>query len=106
MAMEKAPESRRWDRFIDLARNANVPERALRWYVRRIEQYCAAHKDLPLRQHGPETVTAFLQKAGRSSTLQEWQFRQLVHALQLLFRGVLRAPWADPFDWAYWMESF
>lgn len=105
MAMEKAPESRRWDRFIDLARDANVPERALRWYVRRIEQYCAAHEDLPLRQHGPETVTAFLQKAGRSSTLQEWQFRQLVHALQLLFRGVLRAPWADPFDWAYWMDG-
>jgi hypothetical protein len=29
MAMEKASESRRWDRFIHLARSASVPESAL-----------------------------------------------------------------------------
>jgi site-specific recombinase XerD len=82
MATEKASRSVRWDQFIDLARDADVPERALRWYVRRIEQYCAAYANLPLRQHSPETLTAFLHKAGRSPLLQAWQFRQLVHALQ------------------------
>jgi len=37
--------------------------------------------------------------------LQGWQFRQVVHALQLLFTGLVRPDWADAFDWRYWLES-
>ena len=36
--MEKAAEARFWDRYIQLARQEEVPEKALRWYVRRVEQ--------------------------------------------------------------------
>lgn len=43
--MEKAAETRFWDRYIQLARQEQVPERALRWYVRRVEQYIQAHTE-------------------------------------------------------------
>ncbi len=103
--MEKAAQSRFWDRFIDLARNASVPERALRWYVRRVEQYIDAHADLRLKQHGPVEVTGYLESIGRSQSLESWQFRQLVHALQLLFTDLLRLDWAVGFDWPFWLEA-
>lgn len=48
--MEKAAEARFWDRYIQLARQEEVPEKALRWYVRRVEQYIQAHTDKPLRK--------------------------------------------------------
>ena len=36
--MEKTAEARFWDRYIQLARQEEVPEKVLRWYVRRLEQ--------------------------------------------------------------------
>jgi hypothetical protein len=50
-------------------------------------------------------VTAYLEDAGSQSRLQRWQFRQLVHALQLFFTGVARSAWVTQFDWQYWLES-
>lgn len=103
--MEKAAETRFWDRFIQLARDTEVPEKALRWYVRRIEQYIQAHPDRPLRTHGPAEVRDYLLRTGRDGGLRGWQFRQVVHALQILFTGLVRAEWAGAFDWRYWLES-
>lgn len=103
--MENTAESRFWDRFIELARQEDVAEKALRWYVRRAEEYIHAHTDKPLRTHGPVEVKAYLLEAGRRGGLQGWQFGQLVHALQLLFTGLVRAEWADTFDWPYWLAS-
>ena len=103
--LEKADTSRFWDRFIDLARQADVPERALRWYVRRVEEYIQAHPGKRLRAHGPSDVKEYLLQAGRSGNLHGWQFGQLVHALQLLFTGLVRTEWTDTFDWRYWLDS-
>lgn len=103
--MEKAAEDRFWDRYIQLARQEEVPEKALRWYVRRLEQYIQAHTDKPLRKHEASDVRDYLLQAGRSGGLQGWQFRQVVHALQLLFTSLVRADWASAFDWRYWLES-
>lgn len=104
-AMGKAAESRFWDRYIQLARQENVPEKVLRWYVRRIEQYIEAHRDRPLREHEASDVKKYLQRVGRAGDLQGWQFRQVVHALQILFSGLVRTDWAVGFDWRYWLES-
>jgi integron integrase len=86
-------------------RKDGVPEKALRWYVRRVEQYIDQHKDHPLRTHSPTDVKNFLLKTGRDSGLRDWQFRQIVHALQILFTHLVRAGWAKDFDWRYWHES-
>jgi len=71
-----------------------MAEKALRWYVRRVEQYIQAHTDKPLRKHAASDVRDYLLQAGRSGGLQGWQFRQVVHALQLLFTGLVRADWS------------
>lgn len=103
--MEKAAEAKFWDRYLLLARQADVPEKALRWYVRRVEQYIQAHTDKPLRKHEASEVKGYLLQIGRNADLQGWQFRQVVHALQLLFVGLVRTDWANTFDWRYWLES-
>jgi site-specific recombinase XerD len=103
--MEKAAESRFWDRYIEILKQAAVPEAAQRWYVVRIERYIGAHSTLRLRLHTPATVEAYLSAAGRDVSLPGWCFRQLVHALQLLFTKLIQLAWAGQFDWEYWLAS-
>lgn len=105
MPMEKAAESRFWDRYIKILKQAKVSEPAHRWYVVRVERYIAAHSTLRLRLHTPSTLDAYLATAGRDTSLPGWRFRQLVHALQLLFTQLIQPAWAQQFDWEYWLAS-
>ena len=105
MPSEKAAESRFWDRYIEILKQAGVPVLAHRWYVVRVERYIAAHSTLRLRLHTPTTLDAYLSEAGRDASLPGWRFRQLVHALQLLFTQLVQLAWAQQFDWQYWLAS-
>ena len=105
MPMEKAAESQFWDRYIEILKKANVPDSAHRWYVVRVERYIAAHAAVRLRLHTPAGVEEYLVAAGRDSSLPGWRYRQLVHALQLLFTQLVRVTWASAFDWEYWLSS-
>lgn len=105
MATGDAAERRFWDGFIEICRARSVPERALRWYVVRVERYLKTFPDQRLRTHTEQMVTGYLQDAGRDSELPSWQFRQVVDALQLLFVELVRPEWAAAFDWRYWLDS-
>ena len=105
MPADNTPRTQRWDAFIAVCRREGVPEPALRWYVVRIERYIKAHGGRSLRQHDTDCIKQYLESAGRDSTLPAWQFRQLVHALELLYCHVIRAEWATGFDWQYWSDS-
>lgn len=103
--MDEAAKSRFWDRFIALARKQGVQERALRWYVHHLEQYLRTHAGHPLGRHDADDVRIYLEEAGRNGRFEGWQFRQVTHALQLLFRDLLRTQWAGSFNWSHWLES-
>lgn len=105
--MDKATPSSSWDwdRFIQACIADGVPEHSLRWYVLRIERYLQAHAGTRPTEHSAEQVAAYVASAGRHPGLRGWQFRQIVHALQIFFAHVLRLPWASAFDWAYWIAS-
>jgi integron integrase len=102
---DKAAESRFWDRYVQVLKNAHVPEKSWRWYVVRVERYLAAHPDQPLRTHSASIVREYLEQAGRDPEMQGWLYRQVVHALQLLFDSLLQASWVPDFDWEYWIVS-
>lgn len=94
-----------WDRFIDVCRRERVPERALRWYVVRIERFLKAHPDWELGGISSDEVKEYLGEAGRSGNVPGWMFRQLVHALQILCRDVIHTEWVATFNWDYWLSS-
>jgi len=105
MPVEKAAESRFWGRYIQVLCAAKVPEPQQRWYVMRVERYIGAHSSLRLRLHTINTVDQYFTAAGQDASLPGWRFRQLVHALQLLFTQLLKPSWACAFDWEYWLAS-
>ncbi|MCP5200591.1 MAG: integron integrase [Gammaproteobacteria bacterium] len=94
-----------WDRLIDCLRPRARDDEDLRWYVRRVERYLAAHPEVPLAQHRAGDVAAWFDEMGRSDRVTGQQFHQAVVALQACFAEVLGLDWALRFDWDYWQAS-
>ena len=93
-----------WDRYIRNLKKQGINAKAVRWYVIRAEQYLKAFRDLKLRAHQPNEVQSYLEKVGRKPGLHDWQFEQIVDAVQKLFQ-LLEVDWLDRVDWEFWKRS-
>ncbi len=93
-----------WDNHLKYISNKGVNPQVARWYVIRAEQYIKAFSDKRLTEHGPEDVVRHFEQQGRLDRIADWQFRQIVDAIQSLF-AMLDVPWLDMVDWQYYMDS-
>lgn len=94
-----------WDRYIALVHGENVRPPADRWYVVRVEAYINAHSEKKLKEHNKQDVENWLEMLGRKKSLNDWQFRQTVHAIQILFECLIKADWVRQVDWQHWKEA-
>jgi integrase len=93
-----------WERFIDLARKNGVKDTAVRWYVRHAERYLEALSGKRLAEHTREDVTGYLESVGRIDGIEDWRFRQIVDAIQMLL-STANAKVVGEVDWVYWRDS-
>ena len=103
--METDSVERFWEKYINKTKTYKVPDKSVRWYVRRAEEYIKAHSSLRLTQHSPYQVEAFLQDLGRNNRISDWQFKQAVEAIRILFVDMVKPSWANSFQWDFWKES-
>jgi integron integrase len=75
------------------------------WYVRRAEAFVEAVRPTRMGEVSAEQVTGFFLKHARERRLTDWQFRQMVDAVQLLLVDLAQAPVASALDWDYWKEA-
>lgn len=92
------------DAYIKSPLNQDVKPGAIRWYVLRAERFLKAHHETPLDRISPEDITRYLERAGRSSRLTDWQFRQVVDAIHNIFPHIPGMVEIVT-DWDYWLES-
>jgi integron integrase len=93
-----------WDRYIEKLHESGVKRLFDRWFVLRAEQYVSAHPGRKPRDHQPRDVTRYLAETGRSCDMKDWQFRQVVAAIQKLFE-LVGVDWFDEVDWNHWRDS-
>jgi integrase len=91
-----------WDRYLDLLARRGVPEKMRLWYIRRVEGFLKARRPASLSQVTAEEITGYLQEVSAQAQLADWQFRQLVDALQLLFVDLAQCPAGKVVDWDWW----
>jgi len=91
--------SRFWDKYVAIVKNSDVKPTAVRWYVHYAEQYIKKHPDKKLKYHTPDDLKTYITDMGRRGYLHDWQFRQLIHSLQILFTKFLKLNWAQSFHW-------
>jgi len=103
--MDESRVSRFWDNYIEKAKAYQLKASAMRWHVLHAEAYIKAHPGHRLATHTPSMVDAYLNAKGRTGRLADWQFGQVVRALQILFHDLVKTPWASSYPWTHWMES-
>ena len=97
--------SRFWDNYINTLVEQEVKESVRRWYVKRVEQYIRHYPDERLRTHSAQHVVAFFTEIGREGKLSDWQFRQSVDAIRILFCSLLQSEFCSKVDWEYWLVA-
>lgn len=103
--MQKEKISRFWDDYAEKTRRCNVPPRSIPWYVKHVERYIKAHPERRLATHTEHELNHYLDDLGRTGKMADWQFKQAVDALRILFVDIVRAPWAAAFPWRFWADS-
>lgn len=103
--MDDLTVSRFWDNYIERLKSYGIKPKLLRWHVRHAEQYIKAHPGRRLATHGPADVERYLQDKGRNAALKDYQLRQIVKSLQVLFVALVRSAWAETFPWQQWMDN-
>jgi len=94
-----------WDNYINKTKRYGISANSSRWYVKQVELYIKAHPSLRLAQHTHNEIEEYLQDLGRNSRISDWQFKQAVDALKILFVDIICSPWSGKFPWEYWKES-
>ncbi len=97
-------ERRFWDRYRNILLSQGVKPASVRWYVLRAEQFIRAFPGRRLAELEPDDISGYLARKGQISTLQAWQFRQTIDAIQNLY-SIVNAEWAAPPDWDFWRDS-
>ena len=97
--------SRFWDKYIQKTSSYNINPKNVRWYVRHAETYIKAHHGMRLAKHSAADMEKYLRDKGRSSRIEDWQFRQIVEALRILFVELVKAEWASDFPWDDWSSE-
>jgi len=93
-----------WDRYIQYLANNDVKPTVTRWYVIRAEQYIKALPGKRLANHCAKNVVDYLDLQSKNTKIDDWQFCQIVDAIQKLF-ALLEVPWLDEVDWDHWLHS-
>ncbi|MGB5454331.1 MAG: integron integrase [Sedimenticolaceae bacterium] len=91
-----------WHNYFSALEKSRVAASVRPYYRKHVERYIRAHEGRRLSEHSARDVDQYLAAKGRMRDLQEWQFRQLVDALRLLFCELISASWADSYDWLAW----
>lgn len=94
--------SRFWDKFIYKTIAYSIKPDVARWYVRHAERYIKAHEDLKLAQHQITDIEKYLKDKGRTKQITDWQYKQIVISLKILFVEMVKVPWSNQFPWDEW----
>ena len=94
-----------WDRYLSVLERHRVPENQRQWYMRRAEAFIDAVKPMRMGEVAAEQITAFFLGHAREQRLSDWQFRQMVDAVQLLLIELTDSAGARELDWDYWKEA-
>ena len=94
-----------WECYFETLQLFRVPSKRLPWYRKHIEAFIEYTPNIRLVNRDSANVELWLNQLGRNCKLSDWQFRQQVDALRLLFCHGLKLSWAADFDWAYWSNG-
>lgn len=96
-------QGRDWASYINYLRKHDVKGKALRWYVKHAENYLKHYDRKETDKHSADDLSNYLTQISKNRYIEDWQFVQIVHAIQILFE-VENKELCNSFDWEYWIQ--
>lgn len=93
-----------WDNFNKNLREQGLKESSVRWHVIRAEEYLRENGKTDLATHTEEDVVSFLKSCSKNDSLLDWQFTQIVNAIQNIFL-VAGSPIYHKVNWDFWKQA-
>lgn len=103
--MDDQSVSRFWDNFISKLMIYGVKANVLKWHVQHAEQFIKGLHGRRLGMLTASDLDQYLRDKGRNPRLKDWQFRQLVLSLQVLFMELVKSSWASAYPWQQWLDG-
>lgn len=97
--------SRFYDNYLKCLAKANIPQNQRRWYVKHIEGFIEAQRGRGIRTLSTAGLSQYLEMLGRQERLTDWQFRQKIHAIRILYCSLLSASLCREVDWQHWLDA-
>jgi len=88
-----------WAEYAQCLVRRNITGHNAEWYVRRAQEFCYSLDGTRLRDIQAADVDRYIAHMGRRVSLEGWQVRQCIAALEVLFREMTDCAWARDFDW-------
>lgn len=92
-----------WKGYLELVAQFRIHKKSAPWYQRHAQSFIEANRKTRLKQQSPDSLNRWFEQLGRENGMADWQYRQKVDALRLLFCHYLKLPWAASFDWERWI---
>ncbi|MBU4263772.1 MAG: integron integrase [Proteobacteria bacterium] len=93
-----------WSKYLDILSQRGIKESARHWYVKRAEAFIRAAKGKKLLDHAPADINRYLEEQGRKDGIPDWQFLQIIDAIQILLQTA-NAACGSQVNWEYWRNS-
>lgn len=103
--MKDRSVSRFWDKFSKISVKYGVKPDSILWMVKHAERYIKYYPNDKLAQHSGEFVTQYLKDKYRNPLLLDWQFRQNVLAIKILFTEMVQVEWSEDYAWDLWEKK-
>jgi integron integrase len=100
--MKDQSVSRFWDKFSRKSKKYGVKVDSVLWVVKHAENYIKNYPNDKLAQHGSEFVTQYLKDKYRNPLLLDWQFRQILLAIKIIFTEMVHVDWSKDYAWELW----
>lgn len=96
----------RWDQYVALLERHRIPEKSRTHYVRFVEKFLKDLSVSSLTSLSGDQVSGYFRAMAAKRALTDWQFRQLVDAIQLLLVDLAQVSAGKEVDWDYWKEVY
>ena len=98
---EKTEKERKfWAKYAAMISDKGYFGKYAEWMVKRAEDFVYGLDGRHLREVDAVYLDEYLDILGRSPNMSDWQMRQVICALDVLFVDVLKLEWARTFNWS------
>lgn len=103
--MKDQSVSRFWDKFSKKTKYYGVKTDSILWMVKHAENYIRHYSNDKLVEHSADFVTQYLKEKYRNPLLLDWQFRQNLLAIKIIFTEMVQVDWAEAYAWERWEKK-